>query len=279
MTKRKQQLAPPPGLEKDAAARWLVVAPILAKRGPIDRDTLTTYCQVWVRWRQAEAALAKTGQLVRSERGRPMASPLISVSSQASAQVRALERSLGLDASKLADVEEAATERREKRAGVLVTRRELAGSLGVHMQTVTKWEREGMPISAPGGKGRATRYSEADVRAWRRQREELAAKPGSEGVDLIKERARKERAQAVLAEQAYSIRTRDLLPREEVEKGWAAVIGAVRTKLLALPATLSDQLARAAVTDGVAGVERVLQTAVSDALRELAQMKGDGVAA
>lgn len=160
-----------------------------------------------------------------------------------------------------------------------VTRKELSALLGCHMMTVTKWEQEGLPIASRGGKGRATYYDESRVRAWLQARQDAAANTSSVGVDLVKERARKERAQAVLAEQAYSIRMRDLLPRDEVEKGWAAVIGAVRTKLLSLPATLSDQLARAAVIEGVAGVERLLQAAVADALLELAQMKGDGVAA
>jgi phage terminase Nu1 subunit (DNA packaging protein) len=160
-----------------------------------------------------------------------------------------------------------------------VTRKELAALLGCHMMTVTKWEQEGLPIASRGGKGRATYYDESQVRTWLQRRQDAAARSTNGSVDLVKERARKERAQAVLAEQAYSIRTRDLLPRDEVEKGWSAVIGAVRTKLLSLPATLSDQLARAAVVDGEPGVERILQAAVTDALRELAQMKGDGVAA
>lgn len=150
----------------------------------------------------------------------------------------------------------------------LVTRRELAGLLSVHMQTVTKWEQEGLPIAERGRKGKPSRYREVDVRAWLQLREEAAKQPGA--VNLIAERARKERAQAILAEQAYQIRMRDLLPREEVEKAWSAEVSAVRTKLLAWPATLADRLHRAATTDGVAGVEQALNDAVRDVLRELA---------
>ena len=149
-----------------------------------------------------------------------------------------------------------------------VTRRELAASLDVHMQTVTKWEREGMPIAIPGSKGRPTLYLEHDVRRWLKAREKASQTTGV--VDLARERARKERAQAVLAEQTFEARSRELLPRGEVEKVWAAEVAAVRTKLLALPTILADQVHRAAVLEGVDGVEAVLQTAILDVLTELA---------
>ena len=35
----------------------------------------------------------------------------------------------------------------------LVTRRALATQLGVHPQTITKWESEGMPLVERGGQG------------------------------------------------------------------------------------------------------------------------------
>jgi DNA-binding XRE family transcriptional regulator len=39
-----------------------------------------------------------------------------------------------------------------------LTRRELASRLGVHLQTIVKWEREGLPV--------VLRYDEAAVQAW-----------------------------------------------------------------------------------------------------------------
>lgn len=48
----------------------------------------------------------------------------------------------------------------------LVTRRELAEKHSVHMQTITKWEREGMPVAERGPKGATV----ADVRAWLKAR-------------------------------------------------------------------------------------------------------------
>jgi len=150
----------------------------------------------------------------------------------------------------------------------LITRRELAARLGCHMQTITKHEREGLPIAERGRKGKASRYREVDVRAWLAMREAAATAVGY--LDMMQERARKERAQAILAEQTFSMRARELLPREEVERIWGAEVAAVRAKLLAWPTTLADRVHRAALVEGVDGVERAVRAAVTDALTELA---------
>lgn len=148
-----------------------------------------------------------------------------------------------------------------------LTRRELATALGVHMMTVTKWERDGLPIAERGRRGKASLYDEAACRAWLEAREVAA---DGAPVDLARERARKERAQALLAEQQYAARGRALLPAEEVEKVWGAHVAAVRAKLLALPLTLADRIHRAGTLHGVAGVEAALEQAVRDVLTELA---------
>ena len=164
---------------------------------------------------------------------------------------------------------------RSKAATPLLTRRQVAalpdlpGQAGpVHMQTVTKWERDGLPIAERGSKGKPSLYAEPDVRAWLQARVEVAN--SGTALDLAVERARKEHWQALLAEQTHRTRERELLPRAEVEKAWGAEVAAVRTRLLALPQTLADKAHRAAVMDGVGGVERVLHDAVRDVLRELA---------
>lgn len=158
--------------------------------------------------------------------------------------------------------------RPSQRPADLVTRRELATLLGRHMMTVKKWERDGMPIAARGRKGKPSFYRESDVRRWLEARDKAAATSGV--VDVAQERARKERAQAVLAEQTFQIRDRELLPRAEVEKIWTAEQAAVRTKFLAVPQAYADRIYRAATTDGVIGVEEALKDAVDDVLRELA---------
>lgn len=264
----------PPHLSEEARARWVVVAPvILARTGRVDRDLLGTYCEVYARWRRAEAELARKGPLV-GRRRRP--SPLISISNSAASQVRQLEKALGISspaeadppipgADEIPDVDPApSTPPSDK----LLTRRELAEVLGVHMMTVTKFEQSGMPIAERGGRGRASRYREVEVRAWLRGREEARSADGT--VDLVRERARRERAQAELTEQTLKVRARVLLPSEEVERVWSTRLTALRTRLLAMPVMLADQLARAAALEGPAGVERQLTVAINEALRELA---------
>jgi phage terminase Nu1 subunit (DNA packaging protein) len=164
-----------------------------------------------------------------------------------------------------------ATTRTRRGGAELPTRRELAKLLDVHPQTVVKWEQSGMPIAAPGRKGKATRYRETDVRQWLAARESAAKESGV--VDLARDRSRKERAQAILAEQAFSLRARNLLPRDEVEKAWGTEVAAVRTKLLSWPTTLAARVHRVATLEGEPGVERVLQEAVLDVLRELSDAR------
>lgn len=88
--------------------------------------------------------------------------------------------------------------------------------------------------------------------------------------ELVRDRARRERAQAVVAEQLFETRQRQLLPVEEVERVWAAEVGAVRAAILATYTTQADRLHRVAVLEGVAGVEAALKDLAHDLLRELA---------
>ena len=158
----------------------------------------------------------------------------------------------------------------------LITRRELAVVLNVHPMTVSKWEREGLPIAEVGRRGQASLDSVADTRKWIKARE-LKAKAAAAGrgtvVDLTRERARKEKAQALVQEQTLAIRARELVPRAEVEEAWSKEVTAVRAKLLSWPATLSDQLHRAAElggrTGGARNIEEVLGRAVEELLHEL----------
>lgn len=252
---------PPDGLKAEAIARWNAVAPGL--RDNVDREALATYCQVWVRWQQAEDGIAKTGQLVKNAQGRPVANPLIAIAKDAGSQVRTLEQKLGIGRADPDD----------EVPGVLLTRRDLAAVMQVHMQTITKWEHDGLPIATRGRKGKPSTYREADVRAWLEARELAASKSGM--VDVAQERARKENAQAKLAEQTYQVRARTLLPAEEVARIWSAEITAVRSVILSSYTTHADRIHRAATLDGLAGVEVALKTLAYEILRELAKPDRD----
>lgn len=253
---------PPASLSAAAKARWQTVIPRVVQRGSVDLDTLHAYCQVWARWRQAEDGIAAAGILTKGAGGRVVASPLVAIANQTAAEVRKLEDDLGIELIETPPSQPAAPDGES-----LVTRRELAQRIGIHMQTVAKWLEEGMPVADRGSRGRAAKFRESDVRAWRAARETAAKRTGL--VDVAQERARKERAQAMEAEQRVAIRAKNFLPAVDVERAWAFEINAVRTYALAIPATQADRLTRVATLEGVSGVEAVLIEIVHALLGEL----------
>ena len=149
----------------------------------------------------------------------------------------------------------------------LITRRELAELLEVHQMTVTKWEQAGMPVAVRGRRGKPSEYDEAEVLKWLQARDEASS--NGNGIDLIRARAEKEHWQGQKARLEYEKGLGQLLPRDDVEKAWLAEITAARAVLLAIPTTYADPIHRAAVNEGVAGVERELKRASREVLTEL----------
>lgn len=150
----------------------------------------------------------------------------------------------------------------------LLTRRELAEALNCDLRTIAKWADEGMPTAQRGRGGRPSLFDLAECQNWKGERDEAAARDAP--VDVARERARKERAQAQLAEQLFAKRAGELLETADVEKTWSAVVAAIRAKLLAAPMAYADRLYRAVTLDGLAGAEHVLRDVAHDVLRELA---------
>ncbi len=150
----------------------------------------------------------------------------------------------------------------------LLTRRELADALRCDPRTVAKWSDEGMPTAQLGRGGRPSLFNLVACQTWQRGRDEAAAKNAP--VDVARERARKERAQAQLAEQLFAKRAGELLETADVERTWSAVVAAIRAKLLALPISYADRVHRAVTLDGLPGAERELRDVAHDVLRELA---------
>lgn len=151
----------------------------------------------------------------------------------------------------------------------LATRQQLAAALGVHAITISKWQNEGMPIASRGGRGRPTYYSVEAVTAWRAAREEEARDKTNGPLDPVQERAKKERFQALLAEQTFLLRAKKLLSADEVAKVWRAEVAAVRALILTSYTTHADRVHRAAVKSGLAGVEAELKKLGVEVLREL----------
>ncbi len=155
--------------------------------------------------------------------------------------------------------------------GELLTRSELAESLSVHPESITRWIADGMPIAergsdGRGGRGHGHRYRDADARAWLADRQGNGA--GSV-VDLTAARTRKELALADVSELKAGEMRGELLSREEVEAVWRAENSAVRALLLSWSMTISDSVYHAAISDGLQGVEREHGRAVHEVLTEL----------
>lgn len=93
---------------------------------------------------------------------------------------------------------------------------------------------------------------------------------GSRPSALAEATLRERRARAWAIELDIARKTRTLLPAAEVEQAWADEVMAVKTRLLSWQTILADRLHRAAVLDGVTGVDRVLKDAVRELLLELA---------
>lgn len=150
-----------------------------------------------------------------------------------------------------------------------LTRVKLAKALGCNPRTIAKWLEDGMPVARRGRGGRPSLYDPEACAAWRESKIEAVVGTPAGGLNWSHERARKERAQAVLAEQLAASRAQDLLPKADVERAWGTLVAAARTKLLTLPQTLADRITRVATLEGEAGVERVLEGVVDEVLAEL----------
>lgn len=140
--------------------------------------------------------------------------------------------------------------------------------LDVDPRTIGKFLDEGMPVVRRGRGGRVSLYDPDACHAWKDARDAVAATEAPDGRDA---RARKELAQALLAEQLHAIRGGKLLNAEEVIKAWVAEIAGARAVILTAYTASSDQVYRAAVTDGLPGVERELRALGDAVLRELSQ--------
>jgi phage terminase Nu1 subunit (DNA packaging protein) len=153
----------------------------------------------------------------------------------------------------------------------LLTRPELAEAMGVVPSTITRWERDGMPVAQKSRRGQHTLFDLEAVQDWDAKRRAAEAQARE---DMLP-RDRKELAQAIEAEQRVAIKAAKLLYVEEVDRIWSTHVGAVRAKLLACPQNWADRLHRAATLQGVAGVEHVLDDMIRDTLTELADATED----
>lgn len=154
----------------------------------------------------------------------------------------------------------------------LFTRRALAEAFSVHMQTVTGWEQEGMPVETRGSRGRPSMYRLADCLEWRIQRELAARGVGETGVlDPIQEKALLDSKRREELEMKIAVRRGELVSVADEARRNADVATAVKARLRGIPDAIADQVATAARL-GPAVVKALLLDKIDDALRELAAL-------
>jgi phage terminase Nu1 subunit (DNA packaging protein) len=108
------------------------------------------------------------------------------------------------------------------------------------MQTVTKWEREGLPIAERGRRGQASRYDLVAVRAWRSAKEHNGNGSGSSFQRYQDAHARQRSALAEIAELQLAERKGRLVDGNMVERTWSNCIIRMRTKLLGVPSKVKQ---------------------------------------
>jgi phage terminase Nu1 subunit (DNA packaging protein) len=143
----------------------------------------------------------------------------------------------------------------------------IAQLLKVTAGTIIRFARDGMPVAEGGGQGRQAKYLPSACVAWRLAQVE-SKYAGMEGLNPQVERAKRDRAQARLADQLHARRSGEVIAVEEVRQTWVSLVLAVRSKMLRWPSSLADQLAR---TSTPAEVQRILDVEVRAALEELSR--------
>jgi len=81
----------PPDLDERAHAEWDRMGKLLFEMGlltKVDHAAMTAYCQVWSRWREAEANIVKFGAVIVGKLGLPMVSPYLRIANECLKQMR-----------------------------------------------------------------------------------------------------------------------------------------------------------------------------------------------
>ena len=145
----------------------------------------------------------------------------------------------------------------------------IAEVFGVAPKTIVEWQAAGFPILKQGKRGVPSEYSTEDCIAWFVQRE--LDKAGIEGV-----RDRLARLQADEVEMRIAEKRGLLIPVEQIEPAWTALVSSARSYLRAEP----DRLAHLMETmDGVDAKRDMLADTFDEFLTKLSKFDPDEVAA
>ncbi len=137
---------------------------------------------------------------------------------------------------------------------------ELGDWLGVSDRTISDYVKKG--IVARSGPGKF--MLRASIKAVASHLRELSAQRGASSAGLTAQRERIAREQADKLEMQNAASRRELLPAKAVADEWASVLRMVRSRMLASPSRIQQQLGHLSAHD-VAVIDREMR----DALEEL----------
>ena len=149
----------------------------------------------------------------------------------------------------------------------LMDRDHIAQLLRLAKSSVTRLAIDGvLPVASGGGHGRQALFRPSAVVAARLAQIEARYVGRGGGLDPAAERAKKDRAQAALAEQLHKKRSGEVLAVADVLHVWSNIVVAVKSRLLRLPSALTAAVAAASTP---VEIEQLLSAEIRDALTEL----------
>lgn len=151
---------------------------------------------------------------------------------------------------------------------MLVNKKELSEILDKSQQTLTTWQKNGMPIFAEGSNGQSHQYKTEDCIQWLINREisKLTIDEDGRVHDYEAERARLTHHQANKTALEEEVLKGNLLKAELVDRVWGDMISAFRAKMLSLPTKTAATLVN---EPDIAVIETILREQVYEALTEL----------
>lgn len=151
---------------------------------------------------------------------------------------------------------------------MLVNKAQLAEIVGKSQQTLTTWQKNGLPIKVDGNSGQSNQYETTDVIAWliRREMSKLTVNDDGQVHDYDIERARLTHHQANKTELEAKVLKGELIPAETVEHVQGAMVGSFRSKVLSIPTKSAGKVQN---LSDLAEIEDVIRAEVYEALTEL----------
>jgi len=143
----------------------------------------------------------------------------------------------------------------------IVNKSSLAEFVGVSEETLTQWQKAGLPISFRSSRGRSNQYDTTQVISWMIARE--VSKLQDESPKDRLSRLQGDKVEIEIAEKLSQ-----LVPVAEIEPAWFSMVASAKSFLRSQPDRLAQLLE---VTDGVEAKRDLIAETFDDCLRKLAE--------